>query len=86
MASSGTPSRSSPARWIILIARGQDDLYEHLACAFERDPQVDVILDRREDLHRNPATVIANLRTRGVVVIRRSPREEGDDNEYSSHR
>ncbi len=59
------------ARWIILVARGEDELYEHLRDAFGRDELVEVIMDRRKDLRRTPPGVGESLRARGVAVIRR---------------
>jgi len=69
MASSSTPRRSAP-RWIILVAQGQGDLYEHLARAFQHDKRVEVVMDRRNDRRRDPPRVIDDLRMRGVAVIR----------------
>jgi len=43
-----------PRRWIILVAAGQEDLYEHLCGALRADEQVEVIMDRRRDHGRNP--------------------------------
>jgi hypothetical protein len=61
--------RSAPpqpaCRWIILVARGQDDLYEHLVRALQHDKQVKVVMDRRKDVKRNPPGVAESLRTRG---------------------
>jgi hypothetical protein len=64
-------------RWIVLIAKGQDELYEHLRQAFSTDRQVEVIVDRRKGLHRNPCWVIDRLRTHGVAVIRRQSSDPG---------
>jgi len=58
-------------RWVILIARGEDELYEHLRDAFGHDPQVEVMIDRRKDLRRNAPGVGESLRAHGVAVIRR---------------
>jgi hypothetical protein len=63
----------APARWIILVERGQEELYEHLAEAFRRDRKVEVIMDRRKGARRNPARVADHLSSRGVAVIRREP-------------
>jgi len=65
------PERTSPPRWIILVARGEDELYEHLRDAFGHDELVEVIMDRRKDLRRNPRGVGESLRVRGVAIIRR---------------
>jgi hypothetical protein len=57
-------------RWIIVVARGQADLYTHLVQAFSRDGKVSVILDRRKDDSRNSPQVTHRLRTHGAVIIR----------------
>jgi hypothetical protein len=71
MAPSGTPSKSPFPRWIILVPRGQDDLLDYLVRAFQGDTQVEVVMDRRRDLRRNPSRVLDSLRFGRVVVIRR---------------
>ena len=61
---------SEPAkRWLIVVAKGQVDLYTHLLQAFSRDRKVRVILDRRKDESRNPPQIAHRLRTHGAVVI-----------------
>jgi hypothetical protein len=61
---------SEPAkRWLIVVAKGQVDLYTHLLQAFSRDRKVRVILDRRKDGSRNPPQIAQRLRTHGAVVI-----------------
>ncbi len=60
----------SAKRWLIVVARGQTDLYSHLVQAFARDPKVRVILDRRKDDTRNSPQVTHRLRTQGAVIIR----------------
>lgn len=57
-------------RWLIVVARGQADLYAHLVQAFSRDAKVRVILDRRKDDSRNSPQVAHRLRTHGAVIIR----------------
>jgi hypothetical protein len=57
-------------RWVIVVARGQVDLYTHLLQAFSRDRKVRVILDRRKDESRNPPQIAHRLRTHGAVVVR----------------
>jgi hypothetical protein len=57
-------------RWLIVVARGQTDLYAHLVQAFARDSKVRVILDRRKDDSRNSPQVTHRLRTHGAVIIR----------------
>lgn len=59
-------------RWIIVVARGQTDLYTHLVQAFSRDGKVQVILDRRKDDSRNSPHVAHRLRTHGAVIIRQA--------------
>jgi hypothetical protein len=59
-------------RWLIVVARGQTDLYAHLAQAFSRDDKVRVILDRRKDDSRNSPQVTHRLRTHGAVIIRQA--------------
>lgn len=62
---------SEPAKaWLIVVARGQVELYTHLVQAFSRDRKVRVILDRRKDDSRNPPQVTHRLRTHGAVIIR----------------
>jgi hypothetical protein len=57
-------------RWLIVVARGQTDLYTHLVQAFSRDSKVQVILDRRKDDSRNSPQITHRLRTHGAVIIR----------------
>lgn len=59
-----------PKRWLIVVARGQADLYTHLAQAFSRDSKVRVILDRRKDDTRNSPQITHRLRTHGAVIFR----------------
>ncbi len=59
-------------RWLIVVARGQTDLYTHLVQAFSRDSKVRVILDRRKDDSRNDPQVTHRLRTHGAVIIRQA--------------
>jgi hypothetical protein len=59
-------------RWLIVVARGQVDLYSHLVQAFSRDGKVRVILDRRKDDSRNSPQVTHRLRTHGAVIIRQA--------------
>ena len=60
----------SQKRWLIVVARGQADLYTHLAQAFSRDSKVRVILDRRKDDSRNSPQMTHRLRTHGAVIVR----------------
>lgn len=59
-------------RWLIVVARGQADLYNHLVQAFSRDSKVRVILDRRKDDSRNSPQITHRLRTHGAVIIRQT--------------
>jgi hypothetical protein len=59
-------------RWLIVVARGQTDLYSHLVQAFSRDSKVQVILDRRKDDSRNSPEVTHRLRTHGAVIVRQT--------------
>ena len=59
-------------RWLIVVARGQADLYAHLVEAFSRDSKVRVVLDRRKDDSRNSPQVTHRLRTHGAVIIRQA--------------
>jgi hypothetical protein len=62
---------TEPAKtWLIVVARGQVELYTHLVQAFSRDQKVRVILDRRKDDSRNPPQITHRLRTHGAVIIR----------------
>jgi hypothetical protein len=71
LATAGASTDPRPNRWIVLVAKGQDELYEHLRHAFSTDRQVEVIVDRRASLNRNPCWVFDRLRTHGVAVIRK---------------
>jgi hypothetical protein len=68
--------KDADKRWLIVVARGQADLYAHLVQAFSRDGKVRVILDRRKDDARNSPQVTHRLRTHGAVIIRQAPLEE----------
>jgi hypothetical protein len=57
-------------RWLIVVARGETDLYHHLVQAFSRDSKVHVIIDRRKDDSRNSPQITHRLRTHGAVIIR----------------
>jgi hypothetical protein len=69
---------SSPARrWVVLVARDESDLYEHLRRAFASDRKVQVVIDRRRDRSRNPTWVNDQLDVEGAVVIRIVEPEDG---------
>lgn len=67
------PNGQADKRWLIVVARGQADLFAHLAQAFSRDSKVRVVLDRRKDDSRNSPQVTHRLRTHGAVIIRQVP-------------
>ncbi len=60
-------------RWILLVRKGQAAVYEHLRHIFRTDPQVEVVMDRRQDPRRNPVEITDRLRSQDVAVIRRNP-------------
>ena len=59
------------AQWIILVAKGQPDLFAHLVRAFARDDKVAIVMDRRKDYSRNPPGMEDRLRIRGAAVVKR---------------
>ncbi len=66
----GKSSTESAKKWLIVVARGQVELYTHLVEAFSSDQKVRVILDRRKDDSRNRPQIAHRLRTHGAVIIR----------------
>jgi hypothetical protein len=73
----GRTAKTTPidaSQWIILVAPDQPDLFAHLVESFARDDKVEVIMDRREDFHRNPPHIEERLRLHGVAVVKRCPR------------
>jgi hypothetical protein len=66
--------REDEAPWIILVARDQPDLFRHLAQAFAGDDKIEIIVDRRKDLRRNPPGVEERLRIHGAAVVKRPRR------------
>ena len=66
------PNGQAAKRWLIVVARGQMELYAHLLEAFSSDRKVRVILDRRKDESRNSPQVPHRLRTHGAVIIRQA--------------
>jgi hypothetical protein len=74
LAMDGVPAdQREIARWVILVAREEGELYAHLRAAFAGDPKVRVILDRRTDESRNAPRVNDRLHTARVVIIPVSP-------------
>jgi hypothetical protein len=70
MAQAEKPVTGQDRRWLIVVARGQTDLYAHLVEAFSRDRKVRIVLERRRDDSRNSPQVSHRLRTHGAVIIR----------------
>jgi hypothetical protein len=62
-----------PARWLILVAANQRELYDHLREALEGDQFIEVVLDRRKNPGRSPGWLREQLRLQGAVVIPRPP-------------
>jgi len=73
-------------QYLIIVARDQPDLYEHLAEQFSGDREVEVLLDRRQRVQaheperrradRQPRKGFADgLRSLGVVVTRMQQEE-----------
>ena len=73
--SSGPAKSGDKIRWIILVARDQPELFEHLTRAFANDDKVEVILDRRRNFRRNPPAMEERLRVHGAAIVRRQERE-----------
>ena len=70
MAQAEKPVTGQGRKWLIVVARGQTDLFTHLVEAFRRDDKVRIILDRRKDDSRNSPQVTHRLRTHGAVIFR----------------
>lgn len=70
----GPAKREDEATWIILVARDQPDLFRHLAEAFAGDDKIEIIVDRRKDLRRNPPGIEERLRIHGAAVVKRPQR------------
>jgi hypothetical protein len=52
-------------RWLIIVRRDQNTLYENLALSFRSSDRVDVLVDRREDdLRRSPQPIKSERRRR----------------------
>lgn len=77
------------ARYLLIVARDQPDLHEHLAQEFLGDPHVEVLPDRREHnqaheperrrTDRGPQRRIDDrLRTLGVVVAHQQQEAPSD--------
>ncbi|HLE43932.1 MAG TPA: hypothetical protein VJB36_07945 [Methylomirabilota bacterium] len=52
-------------RWLIVVRRDQNTLYENLALAFKSNDRVDVLVDRREaDVRSSPQPIKSERRRR----------------------
>jgi hypothetical protein len=52
-------------RWLIIVRRDQNTLYENLALSFRFNERVDVLVDRREDdVRRSPQPIKSERRHR----------------------
>jgi hypothetical protein len=69
----GSEGPKRAARWLILVAGNQRELYEHLREVLEGDQVIEVVLDRRKNPGRTPAWLREQLRLQGAVVIPREP-------------
>jgi hypothetical protein len=70
----GSTSVQAEAEWVVLVARNEPELLEHLAAAFATDEKVEIVIDRRKDFSRNPRGLEERLRIHGAAVIpRRRP-------------
>lgn len=67
----GSTSSRAEAQWVVLVARNQPDLLEHLEGAFATDEKVEVVIDRRKDYSRNPPGLEERLRIHGAAVVPR---------------
>jgi hypothetical protein len=68
----GSEKPKGAARWLILVAADQRELYDHLREVLEGDQLIEVVLDRRRNPGRSPGWLREQLRLQGAVVI---PRE-----------
>ena len=75
MEAPGSEPLAKGPRWLVIVARRDRDLYEHLARAFLGDDKVRVVLDRRGDERRNPPAMNERLRHGGVAVVRLTARD-----------
>jgi hypothetical protein len=67
----GSTSSEAAVQWVVLVARNQPDLLEHLESAFASDEKVEIVIDRRRDYSRNPPGLEERLRIHGAAVVRR---------------
>ena len=67
--SSGRRKANPRPRWLVVVARDQDEVHHKLSAALSDDHLVRVIFDRRRDPGRNPEWVSRSLRGCGFAVV-----------------
>jgi len=67
--SSGRRKANPRPRWLVVVARDQDEVHHKLSAALSDDCLVRVIFDRRTDPGRNPEWVSRSLRECGFAVV-----------------
>ncbi|MBI1734729.1 MAG: hypothetical protein HYR51_06090 [Candidatus Rokubacteria bacterium] len=88
-----TPAVPSPARQLVVVARGETGLHRYLSTALARDPHTVVLVDRRATAagapphgseRRKPVTFRRDLSVHLVIVVREertsTPRKRGPMN------
>ena len=63
--SAETEGRLGPPRWLFIVRRDMEALYEHLRRAFAGSPVVEVILDRRHGERRRRGVPVTEDQRRG---------------------
>ncbi len=58
-----------PQRWLIVVARDEDEIHAKLRRVLAADRHVRVIFDRRANTSRNPAWVTRSLRIHRFAVV-----------------
>ena len=58
-----------PRRWLVVVAREEDEIHAKLRRVLAADRHVRVIFDRRANAARNPPWVTGSLRIHGFAVI-----------------
>ncbi|HXJ78573.1 MAG TPA: hypothetical protein VMS64_07825 [Candidatus Methylomirabilis sp.] len=71
MADLDSEAPNGTARWLILVAAEQAELYAHLREALRGDKLIEVVLDRRKNPARTPAWLREQLRLQGAALIPR---------------
>ena len=72
LASTRFPPRKTkgrPQRWLVVVARDEDEIHAKLRQILTADRHVRVIFDRRANDLRNPPWVTRSLRTHGFAVV-----------------